>query len=137
METTYHDPMDDMNAEATANARQRITSAKPIFPDEDVEFIQEHLPAILRGQLTMGKWVKEMEGLVADLAGTRSSSLDTVQETAASQDSLDCGSMFSSIELFIGGQKNGVTIFLATKSRRSQTVALRRLKLWFGDKHGH
>ena len=27
------------------------------------------------------------------------------------------------------------TLFLATKSRRAQTVALRRLKQWFGDKH--
>lgn len=27
------------------------------------------------------------------------------------------------------------TIFVATKNRRSQTVALRRLKQWFGDKH--
>lgn len=29
------------------------------------------------------------------------------------------------------------TIFLATKSRRSQVVALRRLEQWFGDKHEH
>ena len=27
------------------------------------------------------------------------------------------------------------TIFIATKSRRGQTVALRRVKNWFGDKH--
>jgi transcriptional regulator of arginine metabolism len=27
------------------------------------------------------------------------------------------------------------TIFVATKDRRAQTVALRRLKTWFGDKH--
>jgi len=27
------------------------------------------------------------------------------------------------------------TVFVATKNRRSQTVALRRLKQWFGDKH--
>jgi transcriptional regulator of arginine metabolism len=27
------------------------------------------------------------------------------------------------------------TIFLATKNRRSQVVALRRLEHWFGDKH--
>ena len=27
------------------------------------------------------------------------------------------------------------TIFVATKSRRTQTVALRRLEQWFGDKH--
>lgn len=27
------------------------------------------------------------------------------------------------------------TIFLATKNRRSQVVALRRLEQWFGDKH--
>lgn len=29
------------------------------------------------------------------------------------------------------------TIFLATKGRRAQTVVLRRLKNWFGDKHEH
>jgi len=29
------------------------------------------------------------------------------------------------------------TIFLATKGRRSQVVALRRLEQWFGDKHEH
>lgn len=29
------------------------------------------------------------------------------------------------------------TIFVATKNRRSQTVALRRLEHWFGDKHEH
>ena len=29
------------------------------------------------------------------------------------------------------------TIFVATKNRRSQTVALRRLEQWFGDKHEH
>jgi transcriptional regulator of arginine metabolism len=29
------------------------------------------------------------------------------------------------------------TIFIATGSRRTQTVALRRLKQWFGDKHEH
>ena len=29
------------------------------------------------------------------------------------------------------------TVFLATKSRRSQVVALRRLESWFGDKHEH
>ncbi len=28
------------------------------------------------------------------------------------------------------------TVFVATKNRRSQTVALRRLEQWFGDKHG-
>jgi transcriptional regulator of arginine metabolism len=28
------------------------------------------------------------------------------------------------------------TVFVATKNRRAQTVALRRLKLWFGEKHG-
>lgn len=27
------------------------------------------------------------------------------------------------------------TVFLATKTRRAQVVALRRLKTWFGDKH--
>ena len=27
------------------------------------------------------------------------------------------------------------TVFIATKNRRSQTVALRKLKTWFGDKH--
>lgn len=27
------------------------------------------------------------------------------------------------------------TVFLATKNRRTQAVALRRLKQWFGDKH--
>lgn len=27
------------------------------------------------------------------------------------------------------------TVFVATKNRRSQAVALRRLKQWFGDKH--
>ncbi len=27
------------------------------------------------------------------------------------------------------------TVFVATKNRRSQTVALRRLEQWFGDKH--
>jgi transcriptional regulator of arginine metabolism len=29
------------------------------------------------------------------------------------------------------------TLFLATKTRRTQTVALRRLEQWFGDKHEH
>ncbi len=28
------------------------------------------------------------------------------------------------------------TLFVATKNRRSQTVAMRRLEQWFGDKHG-
>lgn len=28
------------------------------------------------------------------------------------------------------------TIFVVTKNRRSQTVALRRLEQWFGEKHG-
>jgi len=29
------------------------------------------------------------------------------------------------------------TVFVATKTRRSQVVALRRLTSWFGDKHEH
>ncbi len=29
------------------------------------------------------------------------------------------------------------TIFVATRNRRTQTVALRRLQKWFGDKHEH
>lgn len=35
----------------------------------------------------------------------------------------------------IGTLAGDDTIFLATKNRRTQTVVLRRLKQWFGDKH--
>lgn len=56
---------------ATKAIQSAIASAKPVFKEEDVAFIQENLTSILRGQLTMGKWVKEMERLVAEMAGTR------------------------------------------------------------------
>lgn len=37
---------------------------------------------------------------------------------------------------FAGTVAGDDTLFVATKNRRSQTVALRRLEQWFGDKHG-
>jgi len=36
---------------------------------------------------------------------------------------------------FAGTLAGDDTVFVATKNRRSQTVALRRLEQWFGDKH--
>ncbi len=38
---------------------------------------------------------------------------------------------------FAGTLAGDDTIFIATKNRRTQAVALRRLKMWFGDKHEH
>lgn len=38
---------------------------------------------------------------------------------------------------FAGTLAGDDTIFIATKNRRTQTVALRRLTKWFGDKHEH
>lgn len=49
----------------------KLSSAKPFFPDEDIAFILENTPAILRGQMTMGKWVVELERVMAEMAGTR------------------------------------------------------------------
>ncbi len=48
-----------------------VYSAKPSFSDEDIEYILSETPAILRGQLTMGKWVHKLEELAAQMAGTR------------------------------------------------------------------
>lgn len=39
--------------------------------------------------------------------------------------------------VFAGTLAGDDTIFVATKNRRTQTVALRRLSKWFGDKHEH
>lgn len=44
------------------------------------------------------------------------------------------GANDSAITGCIGGDD---TVFVATKNRRSQVVALRRLTAWFGDKHEH
>jgi transcriptional regulator of arginine metabolism len=38
---------------------------------------------------------------------------------------------------FAGTVAGDDTIFIATKNRRTQAVAIRRLKHWFGDKHEH
>jgi transcriptional regulator of arginine metabolism len=38
---------------------------------------------------------------------------------------------------FAGTLAGDDTIFVATKNRRTQAVALRRLRQWFGDKHEH
>ncbi|HRX86202.1 MAG TPA: arginine repressor [Phycisphaerae bacterium] len=38
---------------------------------------------------------------------------------------------------FAGTLAGDDTIFVATKNRRTQTVALRRLRHWFGEKHEH
>ena len=40
----------------------------------------------------------------------------------------------SAIAATLGGDD---TVFVATKNRRTQTVALRRLASWFGEKHEH
>ena len=40
----------------------------------------------------------------------------------------------SAIVATLGGDD---TVFVATKNRRTQTVALRRLASWFGEKHEH
>ena len=40
----------------------------------------------------------------------------------------------SAIVATLGGDD---TVFIATKNRRTQTVALRRLASWFGEKHEH
>jgi dTDP-4-amino-4,6-dideoxygalactose transaminase len=48
-----------------------INPAKPWFSDEDLQFILGEVPSILRGQMTMGRWVAEFEKLTATMAGTR------------------------------------------------------------------
>jgi len=48
-----------------------ISSARPWFSDEDLAFILENVPGILRGQMTMAKWVQEFERQIAAMAGTR------------------------------------------------------------------
>lgn len=52
-------------------SRPPIYSAKPCFSDEDITFILSEVPAILRGQLTMGRWVRQLEELATQMAGTR------------------------------------------------------------------
>jgi len=52
-------------------SRPPVYSAKPYFSDEDIKFILSEVPPILRGQLTMGKWVRQLEELAAQMAGTR------------------------------------------------------------------
>lgn len=51
--------------------KRNISSARPWFSDEDLAFILEQVPLILRGQMTMGKWVQEFERQIAAMAGTR------------------------------------------------------------------
>lgn len=51
--------------------RPPIYSAKPAFSDEDIQFILDEVPAILRGQLSMGRWVRRLEELAAQMAATR------------------------------------------------------------------
>jgi len=48
-----------------------ITTARPWFSDTDIDFITSKIPDILRGQLTMGKWVHALEEKMANMAGTR------------------------------------------------------------------
>ena len=48
-----------------------ITTARPWFSDADIDFILSKIPDILRGQLTMGKWVHALEERMANMAGTR------------------------------------------------------------------
>jgi len=48
-----------------------ITTARPWFSDADIDFIISKIPDILRGQLTMGKWVHAFEERMAGMAGTR------------------------------------------------------------------
>jgi len=48
-----------------------ITTAKPVFSSGDIKFIQEQIPDILNGQLTMGPWCRKFEDCIKEISNTK------------------------------------------------------------------
>lgn len=52
------------------NHRNKVTTAKPYFPEDDIQEIVSRVPGILKGQLSMGSFVTELEAQTIRMANS-------------------------------------------------------------------